>query len=85
MYCDTFLSSCNNKDILKTLLELRRATNEHEEPPVTFIHGHDTEKFLRSTLLVMKDEEQKALEAKQRALQAKQNKIEEEEDEEEED
>lgn len=71
MYRDTFLSSANNKDVLRTLLDLRRATNEHEEPPVTFMHGQETEKFLRSTLLVMKDEEQKALEAKQRALQLK--------------
>ena len=82
MYYDTFLSSCNNKDILKTRLEMRRMSNEHEEPPVTLLHGQETEKVLRKTLMFIKDEEQKALEAKQRAAQQKLEEVDDEEEEE---
>ena len=85
LFYDTFLSSCNNKDILKTLLEMRRKTNDDEEPPVTLLHGQETEKVLRKTLMFIKDEEQKMLEAKQRAAQQKLEEVDEEEEEENED
>lgn len=84
MYHDTFLSSENNKDALQDLLNLRRETNGDKEPPVTFMHGTETEKFLRSTLLVMKNEETKAVEARQRAAMERKNQLEEEEEEEDE-
>lgn len=64
IYQDTFLSSQSNREILKTLLEMRRKTNEDKEPPITLMHGNDTEGMLRLTLMSIKDEEQKALEAK---------------------
>ena len=47
MYQDTVLSSQNNKEVLNTLLEMRTRTNEDEEPPVTLLHGQETEKLLR--------------------------------------
>lgn len=36
---DTILSSVNNKDVLNTLLDMRTKTNDHEDPPVTLLHG----------------------------------------------
>jgi len=82
MFIDATLSANNNKEVLKCLLEHRRKTNEHQDPPVTLLHGEETERLLRSTLLVIKDDEQKALEAKQRALENRVE-VEEEEDDEE--
>lgn len=64
MYTDTALSSSNNKEALKVLLELRRKTNGCEEPPVTFMHGIETELLLRHTLMQMKEDEQREFEAK---------------------
>ena len=72
----------NNKDVLNTLLDLRTKTNDHLEPPVTLLHGVDTEQLLRNTLMRIKVEQQEALEAKKRALEeaANQKNDEEEED-----
>ena len=69
MFQDTVLSSKNNKDVLNELLLMRRKTNEDEEPPITLLHGQETEKLLRSTLMRIKNEEAEALEAKKRALE----------------
>lgn len=69
MFQDTVLSSSNNKEILNELLLMRRRSNEDEEPPVTLLHGQDTEKLLRQTLLRIKIDEQEALDAKKRALE----------------
>ena len=43
MFKETVLSSANNKHVLNTLLELRTKTNDHQEPPVTLLHGQETE------------------------------------------
>ena len=56
MYMDTVLSSKNNKDVLNTLLEMRQRTDNDEEPPVTLMHGQETEKLLRQTLMRIKVE-----------------------------
>ena len=81
MFVETFMSSGNNKEVVKTLLEARRRTQSDEEPPITLLHGLETEKLLRQALLLIKDDETKAFEQKQReALQ----KAEEDEGEEEE-
>ena len=53
------------------LLEVRTNTEQDEEPPVTLIHGAETEQTLRKTLLRIKIDQQEALEALQR--QAKEN------------
>lgn len=83
MYVDTFMSSVNNKDVVKTLLEARRRTQTDEEPPITLLHGHETERLLRQALLLIKDDETKAFEQKQReALQKAQEDGEAEEEEE---
>jgi len=47
MYIDTVISSRNNLDVLNSVLEMRTRTNDDEEPPVTLLHGQETEKFLR--------------------------------------
>lgn len=67
MYMDTALSSVNNKDFLNALLEIRTDTQNDEEPPVTLIHGAETEQTLRKTLLRIKIDQQEALEAMQKA------------------
>ena len=67
MYMDTALSSANNKDFLNALLEIRTDTQHDEEPPVTLIHGAETEQTLRKTLLRIKIDQQEALEAMQKA------------------
>ena len=85
MFMETALSSSNNKDVLKVLLELRRKTQNLEEPPVTFMHGIESEVLLRHTLMQLKEDEQRAFEAKQRAAQDKPEDEENEEEEEEED
>jgi 3-phosphoglycerate kinase len=69
MFKDTVLSSKNNKDVLNELLLMRRKTNEDEDPPITLLHGQETEKLLRSTLTRIKIDEQEALDAKKRALE----------------
>lgn len=35
---------------------MRTKTNEDEEPPVTLLHGQETEKLLRQTLMRIKIE-----------------------------
>ena len=78
MYLDTILSAKNNKDVLNTVLEMRQATNEDEEPPITLLHGNETEKLLRQTLMRIKVEQQEAIEAAIRAKEQKANMEEEE-------
>lgn len=56
MFKETVLSSANNKHVLNTLLELRTKTNDHQEPPVTLLHGQETEQVLRNTLMRIKIE-----------------------------
>jgi 3-phosphoglycerate kinase len=51
MFLETALSSSNNKEALKVLLDLRRCTDKLEEPPVTFMHGIESELLLRHTLM----------------------------------
>lgn len=43
MFRETVKSSSTNKNFLLNLLEMREATQEHECPPVTLIHGYETE------------------------------------------
>lgn len=74
------LSSVNNKEVLNKLLDVRTLTNEDPDPPVTLLHGQDTEKILRATLMRIKIEQQEALEAKKRAAEEAQA-IEEEDEE----
>lgn len=63
LFQETALSSSNNKEFLNTLLEMRTASEQDEEPPVTLIHGAETEFTLRKTLLRIKIDQQEALEA----------------------
>ena len=56
LYKDTVFSSSNNKDFLNKLLDVRMKTETHAEPPVTLIHGMETEHTLRETLLRIKVE-----------------------------
>jgi len=53
------------------LLDHRTNTEQDDEPPVTLIHGMETEQTLRKTLLRIKIDQQEALEELQR--QAKEN------------
>jgi hypothetical protein len=73
MNIDTVLSSKNNKDVLNTLLEMRQRTDEHEDPPITLLHGGETEKVLRTTLMRIKVEQEEAAEANRRAKEAAAN------------
>ena len=79
MYIDTVIASRNNLDVLNTLLEMRTRTNEDEEPPVTLLHGQETEKVLRQSLMRIKIEQQEALDAKRRAAEEQQAQEEEDE------
>jgi len=69
LFKDTVLSSSNNKEVLNTLLDLRTKSNDHQEPPVTLLHGQETEAVLRTTLMRIKIEQQEALDAKKRAAE----------------
>lgn len=71
LFQETAFSSTNNKDFLTTLLDVRTNTEQDQEPPVTLIHGSESESTLRKTLLRIKIDQQEALEALQRA--AKEN------------
>jgi hypothetical protein len=73
MNIDTVLSSKNNKDALNTLLEMRTRTDEHEDPPITLLHGKETEQVLRTTLMRIKVEQEEAAEANRRAKEAAAN------------
>ena len=53
---------------MNALLEVRTTSDQDQEPPVTLIHGSESEQTLRKTLLRIKIDEQEALEA----LKAKQ-------------
>ena len=39
LFLDSILACANNKEVLNTLLDVRTKTNEHEDPPVTLLHG----------------------------------------------
>jgi len=67
LHKDTVHSSSNNKDFLNKLLQVRTQTEGHQEPPVTLIHGMETEQTLRDTLLRIKVEQQEEAEEKARA------------------
>ena len=82
MFIDNVLTSENNKNVLNTLLELRTITNDHEDPPVTLLHGEETQKVLKSSLVRIKFEQQEALDARKKALEDAVPEEEEEEDEE---
>jgi len=56
LYKDTSLSSTNNKEFLNKLLDVRVVSEQDQEPPVTLIHGLETELTLRSTLMTIKAE-----------------------------
>ena len=71
MFKDTSHSASNNKSFLLRLLEMRLATQEHQEPPVTLMHGPETEVCLRESLFRIKQDQQAEAEAaKKRALEA---------------
>lgn len=59
---DTIASSTNNKHFLNRLLDLRTETATHYEPPITLVHGEDTESTLKKTLTRIKIEQQEELE-----------------------
>lgn len=70
LYKDTVSSSTNNKDFLNKLLDVRMHSDQHQEPPVTLIHGHETEVTLRETLMRIKVEQAEELERmKQKQLE----------------
>ena len=56
LYKDTINSSTNNKEFLNKLLDIRMHSDQHQEPPVTLIHGFETEMTLRETLMRIKVE-----------------------------
>lgn len=62
---------------LNTLLEVRTDSEQHEEPPVTLIHGAETEATLRKTLLRIKVDQQEAHEQLQKQLKENQGESEE--------
>ena len=66
LFRDTTLSSTNNKDFLNRLLDVRMHSENDQEPPVTLIHGNETELTLRETLMRIKAEQQEEFERKQR-------------------
>ncbi len=59
---------------------MRTNTEQDEEPPVTLIHGAESESTLRKTLLRIKIDQQEALEALQRAAKENQGDSDEQED-----
>lgn len=70
LHKDTIYSSTNNKEFLNKLLDIRMASDQHQEPPVTLIHGYETEVTLRETLMRIKVEQQEEMERmKQKALE----------------
>jgi len=56
LFKDTVSSSTNNKEFLNQLLDVRMHSDQHQEPPVTLIHGIETEMTLRDTLMRIKHE-----------------------------
>ena len=80
LYKDTVHSSTNNKEFLNKLLDIRMHSDQHQEPPVTLIHGFETEMTLRETLMRIKVEQAEELERKQKALMEQEEESEEEDD-----
>lgn len=62
MYPQTALSSSNNKTFMNKLLDVRQESEQDLEPPVTLIHGSETEVCLRETLMRIKVDQQEELE-----------------------
>jgi hypothetical protein len=54
LFKEAVLASSNNKNLVQALLNVRSETNNDEEPPVTLIHGHETEALLRSSIMRIK-------------------------------
>jgi len=73
MFIDTADSSTNNKFFLTALLELRNATQEHQEPPIALMHGTETERVLRETMLRIRQDQQAAAETAKKRKAADNN------------
>ncbi len=59
---------------------MRIRTQNDEDPPITLLHGNETETVLRHSLMRLKVEQQEALEAQKRKAIEEGEEIEEEED-----
>ncbi len=77
---DAVLASEFNKQTVQKLLDFRIRTQNDDEPPVTLMHGGETETILRHSLMRIKVEQQEALEALKKKAAEEGEEIEEEED-----
>ena len=69
LFNDTAHSSTNNKVIINALLAMRNQTDIDSEPPVTLLHGDDTEKTVREAIIRIKIDQQEEMEAEKLRLQ----------------
>ena len=77
----TGVFSCeNNKRFVQELLSWRTITNEHPEPPITLIHGVESEEVIRFSLLRLKAEEQERIEEQKRQALANGDEVDEDEE-----
>ena len=77
---DAILASEFNKLATAKLLDFRQRTNNDDEPPVTLLHGGETETVIRHSLMRLKVDQQEALEAQRRKAAEDGEELEEEED-----
>lgn len=69
---DAAAISPSNKQFVEALLDLRVTTQNDDEPPVTLLHGIETDSVVKQALLKIKVEQQEALEEqKRKAKEAK--------------
>ena len=66
LFKDSILAASNNKDLVSTLLTLREQSANDPEPPITLLHGTETEQVVKSSLLRVKVEEAERLEEQKR-------------------
>lgn len=77
---DAVLASSTNKQLVQRLLDFRARTHNDDEPPVTLLHGQETETVIRHSLMRLKVEQQEAAEAAKRKAALEGEEIEDDDD-----
>jgi len=80
VYKDNVLSSAFNKALVARLLDFRARTQNDDEPPVTLLHGAETEQVLRHSLMRIRVEQQEEEEERRRKAREAGEEVEDEED-----
>ena len=80
VYKDGDWSSSCNKTLVQKLQEFRKSTQNDEEPPVTLLHGAETETVIRHSLMRIKIQQQEEIEEQKRKARENGEEVDEEDE-----